>query len=123
MLKLIVISENSFVGYSSIIRKLGLVDSIEIQKTKPKANGVAFRIKKTDFIIPLTNLIDIEKDKLKLEEELKYAKGFFDSILKKLNNKNFLKNAPEKIINFEKKKLSDTKLKIDSLKKSMNDLS
>jgi len=123
MLKLIVISENNFVGYSSIIRKLGLVDSIEIQKTKPKANGVTFRIKKTDFIIPLTSLIDIEKDKLKLEEELKYAQGFFDSILKKLNNKNFLKNAPEKIIDFEKKKLFDTKLKIDSLKKSMNDLS
>jgi valyl-tRNA synthetase len=85
--------------------------------------SAAFRIKKTDFIIPLTNLIDIEKDKLKLEEELKYAKGFLQSVIKKLNNKNFLKNAPEKIIDFEKKKLSDTKLKIDSLKKSMNDLS
>ena len=121
-LKLIVFSENKFDGFISVIKKLGIIDSVEIKKTKPKINGAFFRVKKTDFIIPLINFLDSKKDKLKLQEELKYTQGFMNSILKKLNNNNFIKNAPEKIINLEKKKLSDMKLKIDSLKKNINDL-
>ena len=51
-----------------------------------------------------------------------YTKGFLASILKKLNNENFVKNAPEKVVQNEEKKKSDAEGKIQKLEESLKNL-
>ena len=54
-------------------------------------------------------------EKIRLQKELDYQVSFLNSIEKKLSNKNFINNAPEKVLNLERKKQKDAKIKIDSI--------
>ena len=66
------------------------------------------------LILPLT--INKEQEKIRLQKELDYQVSFLNSVEKKLSNKNFINNAPEKVLNLERKKQKDAIMKIDSIK-------
>ena len=55
-----------------------------------------------------------------LEEELKYQEGFLQSVMKKLGNENFVKNAPEKVVEMEKKKKADAEEKIKAIRNKLS---
>ena len=82
-----------------------------------KVQGAAsFMVQTTEFFIPLG-------DKLaRIGEELEYNRGFLASVMKKLDNERFVKNAPASVIDLERKKKSDTESKIKSLQKRVKEL-
>ena len=57
-----------------------------------------------------------------MAQELEYAKGFLKSVEKKLSDERFLSNAPDKVIEVERKKATDAKEKIILLEKSLSQL-
>ena len=71
------------------------------------------------MLIPLEGAVDTEVEKAKLEEELKYANGFLQSVRKKLENERFVSNAPEKVLEMERKKEADALEKISVIEKSL----
>ena len=64
-----------------------------------------------------------EADILKVKEDLDYNIGFKKILEKKLSNKKFVENAPNQVIENEKKKLDDINSKISSLENKLNSLS
>ena len=62
-------------------------------------------------------------DILKVKEDLDYNIGFKNILEKKLSNKKFVDNAPNQVIENEKKKLDDINSKISSLENKLNSLS
>ena len=56
------------------------------------------------------------------KKELDYTKGFLNSVMKKLNNERFVQNAPDKVIEMERKKQSDAEAKIKTLEDSLANL-
>ena len=85
-------------------------------------DAISFRVKTNTYYVPLSSEVNIEDEILKLENELSYNIGFLNSVDKKLSNKKFVKNAPEKVIEIERKKKSDAIAKIDLLKESIKKL-
>jgi valyl-tRNA synthetase len=65
--------------------------------------------------IDLGLTIDVEAEKLKLEEEIKYYKGFIISVEKKLSNERFVQNAQADIVEKERQKLADGIEKLKNL--------
>ena len=63
---------------------------------------------------------DVEAEIKKIEEELKYTKGFLISVSKKLSNERFVSNAPEKVVAVEKKKMADAEAKVKILEEKLN---
>ena len=61
-------------------------------------------------------------EKEKLQKELKRAEGFLFGIQKKLSNERFVNNAPEKVLEIERKKESDTLAKIETIENSLRSL-
>ena len=59
----------------------------------------------------------------KIKEDLDYNIGFKNILEKKLSNKKFVDNAPNQVIENEKKKLDDINSKISSLENKLNSLS
>jgi len=57
-----------------------------------------------EIFIPLEELIDYEKEIERLENELKHLQDELDRVNKKLANENFVKKAPENIVEEERKK-------------------
>ncbi len=85
-------------------------------------NSFSFVIGADEFFIPATENVDIESEKKKLEEELNYAKGFLQSVNKKLANERFVNGAPEHVVANERKKLADAEAKIKTLEESLASL-
>ena len=75
-----------------------------------------------EYFIPLGDKMDIEAEAKKISNELKYYRGFLLSVEKKLGNENFVKNAPEKILDMEKKKKNDAETKISSLENRLKEV-
>jgi valyl-tRNA synthetase len=114
--------ENFTTSFDGIIKKLGHLSAIEYIDNQEEA-AVGFRVKSNVYAIPLEGQIDIEAEKEKLEKELKYYEGFLISVEKKLNNKRFVDNAPEQVVNKEKQKQADALAKLETLRESLKKLS
>ena len=84
--------------------------------------GASFRVETLEFLISTSTSGDPEAERQKLNEELKYMKGFLASVEKKLANEKFVANAPEQVIANERKKVADAKEKIELLEKSLSSL-
>lgn len=116
------VAEASQVGFHDVLCKLAGVDAIHWEKETPATSGAAFRVESIECFIPLDGNVDAEEERKKLEEELQYAKGFLASVRKKLDNERFVSNAPEKVIEIERKKEADALEKIALLEKSLSSL-
>ncbi|WP_077403705.1 valine--tRNA ligase [Cellulophaga omnivescoria] len=114
-------AENVSKELDVVIAKLTNVSSISY--TDIAVDGaLSFRVKSNEYFIPMVGAIDIEAEIKKIEEELKYTKGFLISVQKKLSNERFVNNAPEKVIEIERKKQADAEAKIETLEKSLKGL-
>jgi len=107
--------------FYALIKKMCNVSEVkEIPSKIEKA--LTFRVGSNEFFIPFAEQIDIVAETAKLQEELAYHKGFLASVQKKLSNDRFVNNAPEQVINNEKKKEADALAKIAMVEKSLASL-
>ncbi|MCF6280025.1 MAG: valine--tRNA ligase [Flavobacteriaceae bacterium] len=107
--------------FDSVIEKLGNTTSINYVNGKVN-DALSFRVKSNEYFIPFDEEIDVEAEKEKLEQELKYTQGFLNAVQKKLSNERFVNNAPEQVITNERKKEADALAKIETLKVSLQSL-
>ena len=115
---LVLDNEKGAKTFQSVIEKLGNTTAIT-PVNEAVEGALSFRIKSNEYFIPIVGAIDVEAEKAKLEEELKYTQGFLISVQKKLSNERFVSNAPEQVITSERKKEADALAKIETLKASL----
>ena len=107
--------------FSSILCKMGNLDSIEIIR-EPLKGAWSFITDTVEYFVPATGRINAGEAQAKLEEELKYTQGFLKSVSAKLSNERFVQSAPEQIVANEKKKLADAEAKIAALEAQLAEL-
>ncbi len=107
--------------FDAVISKLGNVSSLNYVAAKIDG-ALSFRVKSTEYFIPISGNINVEEEIKKLTEELSYTEGFLKSVQKKLQNERFVSNAPEQVIANEKKKQADAEAKIATLRLSLENL-
>lgn len=122
VISLKVINNDNFSDYfDSIIKKLANVSDLEY--VSEKVNGaLTFRVKSTEYFIPVSGSVNVEEEIKKLEEELKYHQGFLKSVQSKLSNEKFVSSAPEKVVQTERQKEADALAKIDIIERSLTGL-
>lgn len=108
-------------SFDSLIVKMGNISSIT-QVSAKASDAASFLVNATEYSLLLGALIDTEEERKKMNNELQYQEGFLQSILKKLNNPNFISRAPEAVIEAERKKMADAKNKIQAIKDSLDSL-
>jgi valyl-tRNA synthetase len=101
--------------FAGIIKKLANVNDIMAVNEKP-SGALSFMIGTTECFVPMSQNVDKEAELRKLQEELKYAEGFLNSVLKKLSNEKFVNGAPAAVIEKERNKQRDAETKIAALK-------
>jgi valyl-tRNA synthetase len=114
-------SEMLYQEYISVIDKLANIEELAFTTDKIE-QAVSFFIGSDECFIPMEGSIDVEKEKAEIQKELEYNKGFLKSVKKKLENERFVSNAPDKVVEMEKKKQSDAEAKIKTLEESLKDL-
>ncbi len=90
-----------------------------------KFDGKDCRTAVTDsarFFIPLSEIIDSDKERARLEKEKQKVQKDLDFLRGKLNNQGFISKAPEKLIEAEKEKLRKAEEKMAKIEESLNAL-
>lgn len=108
--------------FDTIIAKLGNISLLN-NTDSPIDDALTFRVKSNEYFVPIQGSIDVEAEIKKLTEELNYTEGFLKTVQKKLSNERFVNNAPEQVVESEKKKEADALAKIETLKASLASLS
>lgn len=75
------------------------------------------------IFIPLSDIVDVEKETARLTKEKKAVQKDLDFLNGKLNNQGFLAKAPEKLIEAERAKLARAQEKMAKIEKSISALS
>ncbi|GHV04119.1 valine--tRNA ligase [Bacteroidia bacterium] len=103
--------------FNPVIEKMGNIGSV----STGAASGLtaSFLIRTAEYAIPLGNMINVEEELAKLNEDLIYQKGFLAAVLKKLDNQSFVSKAPASVIDNERKKQADAESKIKSLEEAI----
>ena len=104
--------------FNAVIAKMCNLSSI-IRTEEKAAGSASFLVRTTEYAVPLGNMINVEEELAKLQDELKYQQGFLASVMKKLSNESFVSKAPAKVIEMERKKQADAESKIKSIEESI----
>ncbi len=104
-------NDSSEFGFYPLVQKICNIENIGTVEEKPEGS-MSFIVGSQEFYIPLSSSINIEEEIAKLEEELKYTKGFLNSVSKKLTNERFVNNAPAAVVDKEKQKQADAEARI-----------
>ena len=110
---------------SDILKKFcnaNIVFSQDYERNPRLDNVFSFMVREFQFYMSSPEPVDFNAEKIRLTEDLNYTKGFFQSVLKKLQNEKFVNHAKPEIIELERKKLSDAEIKIKELEEQLASL-
>lgn len=112
-LKIKVNSDMNYEPYLTIVSRLANINGFEFVKDSVSGAG-AFMAGKDEFFVPLENNIDPQAEKMRIEKEIDYLKGFLRTVEGKLSNERFVQNAKPEVVEIERRKKEDAlaKLKI-----------
>jgi len=99
------------------ILRLARVSELTLEEKGEKLkNAATDMVNGIEIFIPLEGLVDTGKEKERLQKEIGNLEGYLKGLKAKLDNKNFVKNAPKQIVEQEKKKLEESEEKLKKLK-------
>jgi len=114
-------NQDRFTHFVHSLKKLANLSDIQFVE-ESVASSIHFIIKTDEFYIPIEGELDQGQQFEELKKELDYTKGFLSTIMIKLGNERFVSNAPEKVVEIERKKKSDAEAKIKKLEESLKNL-
>ena len=106
-----------------IFRKLQHIGSFEVgEDIAQPATSASAVVKGSELFIPLEGIIDLEKERERIEKEINRLQGFLKSIDGKLNNEQFVNNAPDDVVQREHQKKEDTENNLKKLRGILEEL-
>jgi valyl-tRNA synthetase len=105
------------------IINLGKVENLKIRmRIKKPDHAASAVIKDAEIFVPLEGLIDLEQERLRLEKELSKVTALLGKTNKKLSNEDFIKRAPQNIIEKEKTKKENYQKMVEKLNKNLEEI-
>lgn len=99
--------------------RLASASEVEIADKWEIPDSVTVVTDSARIFIPLSDIVDIEKETARLTKEKKAVQKDLDFLNGKLSNQGFLAKAPEKLIEAEKAKLENAKEKMAKIEQSI----
>ncbi len=107
--------------FDGLIAKLCNLESVEYVSASVDG-AFTFMAANTEFFVPMAGLVNVEDERARAEKDLKYEQGFLLSVRKKLENKRFVDNAPQAVVDAERKKMADCEQRIALLEAQLKQL-
>ncbi len=102
------------------LQRLAYADEVTLLDAEPaNLDGmVTITTAEAKLYIPMGQLVDVEKELVRINKELDSQKKFLASLEAKLSNEKFVSRAPEAVVNAEKEKAAKTRDLIAQLEQS-----
>ena len=99
--------------------RLASASEVEILDKADVKDAVTAVTDAARIFIPLSDIVDTEKERARLDKEKKKVQKDIDFLLGKLNNQGFLAKAPEQLIAAQKEKLAKAQEKMAKIEESL----
>lgn len=108
---------------SPYIKTLARIDNLAIENKPVRLKStVSALVNNIHIFIPLGGVIDLEKEKAKISQQIKKAELEVETKQNVLKNKEFIKKAPNEVVEREKTRLGELKETLKKLKKISHEL-
>jgi valyl-tRNA synthetase len=84
--------------YDEIIRRMARLERIELTDKKPPGGAIQTVVDEATLVLPIADIIDLDKERQRLKREIDKLSSDIKKIEQKLENKEFVANAPEEIV-------------------------
>ena len=104
---------------SQLTKSNKLVIGVGIEKPEGASSSVVMG---DEIFVPLKDLIDVDKEKERLQKEITRVGGMLKALTGKLSNENFLARAPKDVVDNEKDKLANFEFMLKKLQENFDNL-
>ena len=109
--------------HDALIRKVGRVESVTVlDKTDTAPNAATALLGDMRLLVPMAGLIDVGAEKSRLSKLADRVSKDLDRSQSKLNNPNFVSNAPEAVVRQEKDRVADFEKQLDQIREQLEKL-
>ena len=123
---LIIVTDKAkaFTDGEKFICKLAYASAISVTSELPETTDgmVSVITDNARMFMPMAELVDLEKEKARMEKELASARKQLDGQIAKLSNEKFVSRAPEAVVNAEREKKAKLEALIENLEESLKNL-
>ena len=123
---LIIVTDKAkaFTDGEKFICKLAYASEISVIAELPETTDgmVSVITDNARMFMPMAELVDLEKEKARMEKELANARKQLDGQIAKLSNEKFVSRAPEAVVNTEREKKAKLEALIENLEESLKNL-
>ncbi len=123
---LIIVTDKAkaFTDGEKFICKLAYASEISVIAELPETTDgmVSVITDNARMFMPMAELVDLEKEKARMEKELTNARKQLDGQIAKLSNEKFVSRAPEAVVNTEREKKAKLEALIENLEESLKNL-
>ena len=107
--------------WSETIRRLARLSSILVASEAP-AQSVQVPVRQSLVALPLAGVIDFAAEKLRLDKEIAKLKGEAEKIKGKLGNADFIRRAPEEVVEEQRDRLAEAESRRAKLESALSRL-
>lgn len=105
----------------AIILGLARLETVTIEnKIEKPATAVGFVVGGVEVFVDLAGVVDVAKEKVRLQKEIGEVEPYVVSLEKKLGNDGFVSNASPEVVEKERTKLADAKEKVEKLRAQLS---
>ncbi|MEM9402917.1 MAG: valine--tRNA ligase [Pseudomonadota bacterium] len=108
--------------YALLLQRVGRVESITIHDGGELPICATALIGETRLLVPMKGLIDVDAERARLEKQLDKVRADETKSEAKLNNENFVNNAPAHVVETERQRIADFARQIDLLAEQLEKL-
>ena len=102
------------------IKFLARVEKVQIASARPDEPCGVSAVSVGEVFLPLTGLVDIEKEIARLKKEIEKLERALEGVRKKLANEQFVSRAPKDVVEAERKKRDEFEKRLSTLKNQLD---
>ena len=113
-----------FENGTAYLKKLAYAESVTVSDAVPEnvEGMVSVVTDQAKMFMPMAELVDLAKEKERLEKEIQKAQKEYDGQMAKLQNEKFLAKAPAEVVKTERERAEKAKALIENLTESVKKL-
>jgi valyl-tRNA synthetase len=108
--------------YEDIICKMARLETIEQLNDEAPKGAIQTVVDEAILILPIADIIDLDKERARLEKEIGKMQEEIKKIERQLGNEKFVANAPEEIVEEQKNRKTDFLNTIEKLSTALQQL-
>lgn len=108
-------------AYDEILCRMARLEKVELADTAPKGS-IQTVVDEATLILPIADIIDLDQERARLQKEIQRLEGDIKKIQQKLENEQFIANAPEEVVEEQRSRKQHAENIISKLSQALKQL-